>query len=111
MKRTSHQFTYAAARALAAAVLLATIAFAPAPVFAAKAVATKASSEDRVEARVKDMHAKLKITKAQEDQWAKVTQVMRDNAKKMDALTQARFDKAKTMTAIDDLKSYGEITD
>jgi protein CpxP len=111
MKRTSHQFTYAAARALAAAALLATIAFAPAPVFAAKAVATKASSENRVEARIKDMHAKLKVTKAQEDQWAKVAQVMRDNAKTMDALTQARFEKAKTMTAIDDLKSYGEITD
>jgi hypothetical protein len=112
MERNSHQFTYAAARALAAAALVATIAFAPGPVLAAKAVAAKASSEDRVEARVKDMHAKLKITKAQEDQWAKVAQVMRDNAKTMDALTQARFEKAKTktMTAIDDLKSYGEIT-
>lgn len=107
MERNSHQYTYAAARALAAAVLVATIAFASGPVIAAKA-----SSEDRVEARVKDMHAKLKITKAQEDQWAKVAQVMRDNAKTMDALTQARFEKAKTktMTAIDDLKSYGEIT-
>ena len=107
MERNCHQFTYAAARAVAAGVLVATIAFASGPVIAAKA-----SSEDRVEARIKDMHAKLKITKAQEDQWAKVAQVMRDNGKKMDALTQARFEKAKTktMTAIDDLKSYGEIT-
>lgn len=107
MERNSHQFTYAAARAFAAAALVATIAFAPGSVIAAKA-----SSEDRVEARIKDMHAKLKITKAQEDQWAKVARVMRDNAKTMDALTQARFDKAKTknMTAVDDLKSYAEIT-
>ena len=107
MERNSPQFTFAAARALAAAALVATIAFAPGPVIAAKA-----SSEDRVEARIKDMHAKLKITKAQEDQWAKVARVMRDNAKTMDALTQARLEKAKTktMTAIDDLKSYGEIT-
>ncbi len=112
MERNSHQFTYAAARALAAAALVATIAFASGPVIAAQASAAKASGEDRVEARIKDMHAKLKITKAQEDQWTKVAQVMRDNAKTMDALTQARFDKAKTknMTAIDDLKSYGEIT-
>lgn len=112
MEGNSHQFTYAAARALAAAALVATVAFAPGPVIAAKATAAKASSEDRVEARIKDMHAKLKITKAQEDQWAKVAQVMRNNAKTMDALTQARFEKAKTktMTAIDDLKSYGEIT-
>ena len=106
MKRNSHHCTYAAARAVAAAVLVATIAFASGPVIAAKA-----SAEDRVEARIKDMHAKLKITQAQEDQWTKVAQMMRDNAKSMNVLTQARFEHAKTMTAIDDLKSYGEITD
>lgn len=106
MERNRHQFTYAAARAVAAAALVATIAFASGPVIAAKA-----SAEDRVEARIKDMHAKLKITQAQEDQWTKVAQVMRDNAKSMDALTQARFEHAKTMTAVDDLKSYAEITD
>ena len=112
MEGNSHQFTYGAARALAAAALVATVAFAPGPVIAATATAAKASSEDRVEARIKDMHAKLKITQAQEDQWAKVARVMRDNAKTMDALTQARLEKAKakTMTAVDDLKSYGEIT-
>ena len=106
MERNRLKFTHAAARAVAAAALVATIAFASGPVIAAKA-----SDEDRVEARIKDMHAKLKITQAQEDQWAKVTQVMRDNAKSMDALTQARSEHAKTMTAVDDLKSYAEITD
>ena len=106
MERKSHQFTYAAARALGAAVLVATIAFAPGPVFAAKA-----SSEDRVETRIKDMHAKLKITQAQEDQWAKVAQVMRDNEKTIEPLIKARVENAKTMTAVDDLKSYAEITD
>jgi hypothetical protein len=29
----------------------------------------------------------------------------------MDALTQARVDHAKDLSAVDDLKSYGEITD
>ena len=106
MERNGHQFTYAAARALAAAVLVATIAFAPGPVFAAKA-----SSEDRVETRIKDMHAKLKITQAQEEQWAKVAQVMRDNEKTIEPLIKARTANAKTMTAVGDLKSYGEITD
>ncbi len=106
MERNSHQFTYAAARAFAAAVLVATIAFAPGPVFAAKA-----SSEDRVETRIKDMHAKLKITQAQEEQWAKVAQVMRDNEKTIEPLIKARVENAKTMTAVDDLKSYAEITD
>ena len=118
MERNSHQlFTFAAARALAAAALVATIAFAPSPVIAAEAGAAKASAakaaarEDRVEARIKDMHAKLKITKAQEDQWAKVAQVMRDNEKTVEPLIKAREEHAKTMTAVDDLKSYGEITD
>ena len=35
---------------------------------------------------------------------------MRENGKKMDALTKSRAEKAD-MNAIDDLKSYGEITD
>ena len=106
MKRHNHQFTYAAARAVAAAMLVATIAFASGP-----AVAAKASAEDRAETRINDMHAKLKITQAQEGQWSKVAQMMRDNAKSMDALTQARFENSRKMTAVDDLKSYGEITD
>jgi hypothetical protein len=106
MKRNSHQFTYAAARAVTAAALVAAIAFASGPVIAAKA-----SVEDRVEARITNMHAKLKITQAQEVQWANVAQVMRDNEKAVEPLIKARKENAKTMTAVDDLKSYGEITD
>ena len=106
MEQNSPQFIYASVRAVAAAALVAILAFASGPVFAAKA-----SAEDRVEARITDMHAKLKITQAQEDQWAKVTQAMRDNEKAIEPLIKARKDNAKTMTAVDDLKSYGEITD
>jgi protein CpxP len=36
---------------------------------------------------------------------------MLDDAKTMDALTQIRVDHAKDMTAVDDLKSFGEIAD
>jgi hypothetical protein len=57
------------------------------------------------------MHAKLKITSAEEASWAKVADVMRDNAKEMDQLNSARMANAKTMSAVDDLKSYGEMTD
>ena len=60
--------------------------------------------------RIEDMHKKLKITTAQEEQWAKVAQVMRENAKSMDALTQSRVDNAKGMTAIEDLNSYREVS-
>ena len=69
----------------------------------------KASSEDRVEDRIKDMHSKLAITAAQEEQWAKVVEVMRENAIQMDSLTKTRAEKAN-MSAIDDLNSYSEIT-
>jgi hypothetical protein len=106
MKRENGIFIDAGMRSIAGALLAATIALAPGVVLAAKAVAL-----DRAEARITDMHAKLKITAAQEDQWAKVAEVMRDNGKKMDALTQARFANAKTMSAVDDLKSYAEIAD
>jgi periplasmic protein CpxP/Spy len=109
MKRISHQFTYAAARAVAVAGIAAVIAFASGPVIAAKHSAQ--TRVDRVEARITDMHAKLKITQAQEDQWAKVAQVMRDNEKAVEPLIKARAENAKTMTAVDDLKSYAEITD
>jgi len=84
---------------------------APATVTAAtKQAATdsKASAGDRVETRIKDLHAKLKITPAQEDLWSKVTEEMRDQAKTMDALHKTRADNANTMTAIDDLNSYAE---
>ena len=56
------------------------------------------------------LHAKLAITPAQEPAWQNLIQVMRANAQTMEALSTARADKARTATAVDDLKSYAEIT-
>ena len=81
------------------------LAFIPATVFSAD----KDMNMDRAQARIQDMHTKLKITMAQEDQWAKVADVMRENAKTMDALTQSRMEKSKKMTAVEDLTSYKEV--
>ncbi|HXZ44837.1 MAG TPA: hypothetical protein VEH53_08390, partial [archaeon] len=36
-------------------------------------------------------------------------QMMRDDARRMEALIKARSENARTMTAVDDLKSYSEI--
>jgi periplasmic protein CpxP/Spy len=36
---------------------------------------------------------------------------MEDNAKRMEEVSKARAEKAETMTAVEDLKAYGEITD
>jgi protein CpxP len=107
MKLSGNQFTYANARLISAATLAVILVIAPGLAHAID----KDAHKDRVELRIKDMHAKLKITPAQEEQWLKVTQAMSDDAKIMDTLTQARADHAKEMTAVDDLKSYGEIAE
>ena len=107
MKLKGNKLTYVSLRFITAATLVATLVFAPGVVLAID----KDAHEDRTELRIKEMHAKLKITPAQEEQWAKVSQVMLDDAKTMDALTQIRVDHAKDMTAVDDLKSFGEIAD
>ena len=51
----------------------------------------------------------IQITQAQEAQWQPVAQAMRDNQKTIEPLVTNRKDNAKTMTAIDDLKSYAQI--
>ena len=94
-------------RMMAAAALAASLAIAPMAVRAAD----RDAHEDRAEKRAKDMHAKLKITPAQEEMWGKVSQAMRDNAKSLDNLSQAHVEHAKGMSAVDNLKSYGELAD
>ena len=107
MKTNSRTFTPTGTRLLAAVVLVITLTFAPGMVIAAD----KDAHEDRAALRIKDMHNHLKILAPQEGQWAVVAKVMLDNAKVMDTLTQVRYDHAKTMTAVDDLNSYGEIAE
>jgi len=108
MKLSGNPFTYEKSHHFIATVLSAILVFAPGIVLAAN---KDAHEEDRAELRSKEMHSKLKITSAQEELWAKVDQAMRDDAKTMDNLTQIRVDHAKDMTAIDDLKSYGELAE
>ena len=119
MKRIAQQFTNSTVVVISAVAFLVTIAFAGANLSQAASaepaqkppakVSKKVSKVDRTEARIKDLQAKLKITPAQEELWKKVTEVMRDNAKTMDTLYQARVEKAKDLTAVEDLKSYSEI--
>ena len=107
MKCSDNQFIHAGARFITAAALAAGLCWAPGIALAAD----KDAQEDHAEVRIKVLHAKLKIAPAQEEQWSKVAQAMLDDAKTMDALTQARMAHAKTLTAVDDLKSYGEIAE
>jgi len=116
MKRIAYQTTLPTSLVIAALAFFVTIVFAsanPSPAVSAdppQKPQAKVSKVDRTEAHIKDLQTKLKITPAQEELWNKVTQVMRDNAKTMDTLIQARVEKAKTMNTVEDLKSYSEIT-
>jgi hypothetical protein len=86
----------------------------PTPAAAPAATPAKASKahspSDRVEARIKTLHSELKITPAQDAQWNAVAQAMRQDAATMTDLIQQRQANAATMSAVDDLTSYGKIT-
>jgi protein CpxP len=116
MKRITNHFICPAALAVAVALLAFMVLASATPSPAASpepglATAGKASKADRVEARIKELHTRLKITPAQEELWNNATQVMRDNAKTTEALIKERSGKTGTMTAVDDLKSYSDIAE
>jgi molecular chaperone GrpE (heat shock protein) len=81
------------------------------PQFSHPERASNTTASNAVEARIKELHAELKLTQAQEELWSKVTQVMRDNEKAMEALHKTRSERMKTMTAVQDVKSYAEIAE
>jgi periplasmic protein CpxP/Spy len=72
-------------------------------------VKTDAQRNMEVEKHIQDLHAKLKITSAEESQWADVVRTMRDNAMELDKAIDKRKATVSSGTAIDDLNAYGEI--
>lgn len=84
----------------------------------AQAPSARSPSEDsrgdaQVEGRIAQLHKQLKITKDQESDWNTLARDMRENAQRMSSLLQERADasKSKPMNAVDNLKSYEQITD
>jgi predicted small secreted protein len=72
--------------------------------------AAPSAKDIRVEARIKSLHDRLKITSAEEPQWSGVAQAMRDNARQMQGAIEQRRE-ARNMTAVDDLKAYQLMAD
>jgi len=72
---------------------------------------TRQSMEARVDQRIQDLHAKLQITAAQEPEWQKFAQTMRDNARKMDQAFESRMNQMETMSALDNMRSYAHISE
>jgi periplasmic protein CpxP/Spy len=104
--------------ALAASLALST-AFAQSSAPAAPAAPAGASAPDtgrgqareaRVEQRIAELHAKLKITSAQDEQWNKFADVMRDNGHTMGELYRQRMALGDNTSALDDMKQYEQIT-
>lgn len=77
----------------------------------AKATHARYSPTERVEQRIKDLHTRLGITPDQETQWNTVAQVMRDNAQAIEKISTQRTQNIKSMTAIDDLRSYESLSE
>jgi periplasmic protein CpxP/Spy len=65
----------------------------------------------RIELRIKKLHDELKITAGEEPQWAAVAEAIRDDARTVGVLIHERREKAATMNAVDDLRSYQAISE
>ena len=74
-----------------------------------KSVRTEAPGPAAVEAHIKELRSKLKITEAQEPQWKNLCQVMRDNAQAMLDLQKQRAADAQSMNAVEVIKSYEQV--
>jgi protein CpxP len=68
-----------------------------------------AKRDAAVEKHIKELHATLKITPAEEVQWNEVAATMRDNARELDRSIDKRVANAASATAIDDLNAYADI--
>jgi hypothetical protein len=118
MKRITAPFQPRPLSVLAAALSI-SIAMLAGPAYAATPAQPTASSghvmsvaaHTPVDTRINSLHTRLQITAAQESLWQPVAQIMRDNASTMDSLKQGRAADAKSMSAVDDLRSYGQAID
>jgi protein CpxP len=75
--------------------------------------ATMAKSDAKrdlaVENHIREMHAQLQITAAEETQWAAVAKTMRDSAVATDQAIDKREAFVNSASAVDNLNAYGEI--
>jgi hypothetical protein len=71
----------------------------------------RGSAVDDSEFRIKQLESALKITEAQKELWNNLTQVMRENAKEMDALIKDRDKNVKTINAVEHLKLHSQFAE
>lgn len=69
------------------------------------------TAEERVEHRINELHAQLRITPAEQQQWDQFAQVMRDNARDMDQAFEQRAQQFQSMSALQNMESYEKIAE
>jgi hypothetical protein len=69
----------------------------------------RTTAVEHTEARIKQLQDSLKITESQKESWNTFTQVMRENAKGMDALRIERAETTTAMNAVERLKFHGQL--
>ena len=116
MKQKTYSVVLHATLALVMAVFLSTIILAGADTsFAASGKKksqnlTRTSAVEYTEAQIKQLQGELNITAVQEPLWNNLTQVMRENAKDMDALNKERAENTDPMNAVEHMKFHSKIT-
>jgi hypothetical protein len=118
MKRKTYQVAVPATLVVVMVAFMAAIFFANANLsFAASdkkksSAVARTSAVEHTEAQIKQLQGALNITEAQKELWNSLTQVMRENAKDMDALfTKARAEKTQTRNAVEQMKFHSQITE
>jgi len=71
----------------------------------------RTSAVEYTESQIKQLQNALTITEPQKELWNNLTQVMRENAKEMDALMKDRAENAKTMNSVERMKFHSQMTE
>jgi periplasmic protein CpxP/Spy len=83
----------------------------PASASSSSAGTDTAAAQARVEAHIKQLHAQLHITAAEDPQWKAFADVMRENAQAIGDAAAQRVQQLPTMTAVQDLQSFEQLTE
>jgi len=116
MNRSTFKVAVPAAVVVMVAFLSAIFFASPNPAYAATAKkkapeVARMSAVEHTEARIKLLQDALKITDNQTASWNALTQVMRENAKVMDALRKDRKEVTANLNAIERLKFHSQISE
>lgn len=120
MNRKANHVAFSATLVVVMVVFLSTLFFVNANLSFAASGKKKSSAVARIsavehtEAQIKQLQGALNITEAQKELWDNLAKVMRENAKEMDAFSDARHKEraegAKTPNAIEQMKLHRQIT-